>query len=105
MENNYKEFLQVQGEYSMRNLTILITIVTATIIVLYLAYLNELGWEMFAAYLCAGGGVYSFGKYQDDKTIRSQINVDAEPSPTNIDAEQVDVKGGKVTVNQRKRKR
>lgn len=55
----------------MRNLSIFITIVASSLVVVYMALKGTLGSEMFATYLLAGGGVYSFGKWQDEKTNRS----------------------------------
>lgn len=65
------EFFEVNGSLSMRNLTVFITIVVASVIVLYLAFTGNLSSEMFASYLLAGGGVYGFGKWQEEKTTRA----------------------------------
>lgn len=64
----------------MRNLTIFITINIASVVVLYMACLKTLTGEIFASYLLAGAGVYSFGKWQDDKTRRSKIDAEADPA-------------------------
>lgn len=83
-----REFLQVRGEYSMRNLTILITILVASVLVCVLASerdqygRTQLTGDIFAAYLLAGAGVYSFGKWQDDKTRRFEIDSTPAPAPT-----------------------
>lgn len=66
------EFFEVDGLFAMRNLTIFITIVVASFVVIYLAFIDKLPSEMFFSYLLAGGGVYSFGKWQDSKTSRSK---------------------------------
>lgn len=101
---NWTDFFKVNGEYAMRNLTVFVTMVVASWIVIYLAIMGTLTEWMFAAYLAAGGGIYSYGKKQDEQTARSQINVDSEPAPITIpDAKNVAVKGGKVTVNQKKK--
>lgn len=71
---NTSEFFQVNGEYAMRNLTIFITIVIASFVVVFLALTDNLSESIFTAYLLAGGGVYGFGKWQDDKTARAQID-------------------------------
>lgn len=75
-----EEFLEVDGVFAMRNLTILITIVIGSIIVLELACVGELTGEIFAIYMLSGGGVYGFGKWQDEKTKRGQIDAEAEPA-------------------------
>lgn len=80
----WKEFFQVKGEFSMRNLTVFITIVAGTAVVLYMALMDTLTAEIFIAYLLAGGGVYSFGKWQDDKTSRAEIDATAPPDPAPI---------------------
>lgn len=64
------EFFEVDGVFAMRNLTIFITIVVSSFIVVYLAAFKRLPTEMLTAYLLAGGGIYSFGKWQDEKTKR-----------------------------------
>jgi len=81
-EHRWKEFFQVNGEYSMRNLTVFITIIVGSLVVLWCAHDASISAELFAVYLLAGGGVYSFGKWQDDKTRRSEIEVDATPTNT-----------------------
>lgn len=86
-DRSVREFLEVKGEYAIRNLTVFITIVVASLVVLYLAIcVNSAGEtrlpaEMFIAYLLAGGGVYQFGKWQDEKTQRFQIDSTPPPAP------------------------
>lgn len=81
------EFFEVRGVYSMRNLTVVITIIVASLVILYLAFAENnkgetrLPSEMFMAYLLAGGGVYGFGKWQDDKTRRFEIDSTQPPAP------------------------
>lgn len=72
-KGRFIEFFEVKGVLSMRNLTIFITILVASVVVLYLAFTKQITWEIFLGYLGAGGGVYSYGKYQDDKTRRSEF--------------------------------
>jgi len=83
------EFFQVRGEFAMRNLTVFITIIVASLVVLYLGIRvnkdseTRLSDEIFISYLLAGGGVYSFGKWQDDKTKRSEIDATTtQPTPS-----------------------
>lgn len=64
------EFFEVDGVLAMRNLTVFITIVVGSIAVLTMASYGKLTVEIFAPYMLAGGGVYSFGKWQDSKTQR-----------------------------------
>lgn len=72
MLNRFKEFFEVQGVYSMRNLTVFIGVVVGSIVVIYLAILEDLTDTLFGLYMAATGGVYSWGKYQDEKTKRCQ---------------------------------
>ena len=84
---HWQQFFQVKGEYTIRNLTIFITIATATLIVLYLAIrTNDKGetrlpTEVFCAYLLAGGGVYGWGKREDEKTARYALESSNAPAP------------------------
>jgi len=84
---HWQQFFQVKGEYSMRNLTVFMTIAAATLVVLYLSIrVNDKGetrlpTEVFCAYLLAGGGVYGWGKNQDEKTARAAINATVTPAP------------------------
>lgn len=79
----------MRGEFAMRNLTVLITITIASMLVIYLAVSRDkdgktqLSDEVFEAYLLAGAGVYSFGKWQDDKTRRFEINSTPTPDSEN----------------------
>lgn len=74
-----QEFFEVNGVYAMRNLTVFITISCASVVVIYMAVLNTLTGEIFAAYMLAGGGTYSFGKWQDEKSKRSEIEAEVPP--------------------------
>ncbi len=90
--SNWTDFFKVKGEYAIRNLTVFITIVVASLVICYLAIrVNDKGEtrlqaEMFIAYLLAGGGVYQFGKWQDSKTERTEMLTapDAPPVTTTI---------------------
>ncbi len=87
MNGRWVQFLEVNGELSTRNLTVLITITVASVIVLWLAFMKDdkgatqLSEGIFAAYLLAGGGVYGVGKWQDDKTKRFAIDSTPQPAP------------------------
>lgn len=70
----FVEFFEVKGVLAMRNLTIFITILVSSLAIMWLTVSKQLTWEIFLGYLSAGGGVYSFGKWQDDKTRRTEIN-------------------------------
>lgn len=87
----FAKFFEVNGVPAMRNATIFITIIISSLIVIYLTIKCEIGWEVFTAYLCAGGGVYSFGKWSDDRTKRSQIEADAAPDISTTTVNQPDV--------------
>lgn len=95
--SRFAEFFEVNRSYSMRNLTVFITIIVASVIVLYLAARvnnageTRLSAEMFIAYLLAGGGVYSFGKWQDDRTKRTEIDAASDQPPASA---------ASVTINQ-----
>ena len=75
------EFFQVDGAYSMRNLTVFITIVFGSFVVTYMAFCDTLTTEIFSPYMLAGGGVYSWGKYQDEKTKREKKDVKSVSKP------------------------
>lgn len=89
--SRWTQFLEVKGELSMRNLTVLVTIAVASFVVTYMALEDTLSEGIFIAYLMAGGGVYAFGKQQDESTERSRIESQNAPANvTNINkAEQV----------------
>lgn len=104
MSGRWIELLEAgdKGLLAMRNLTILITIIIGSITVVYMALMATLTGEIFACYMLAGGGVYSFGKWQDDRTTRSRIEADAAPdstvNTTNIaQADKVNVAGDATT--------
>lgn len=69
------DFFKVNGEFAMRNLTIFITIVVSSFAIIWLSVTGYLTADIFTAYLLSGGGVYSFGKWQDDKTKRYKLRV------------------------------
>lgn len=104
----FAEFFEVQKVFAMRNLTIFITICVGSVVVVFMAVMDTLTGEIYAAYMLAGGGVYSFGKWQDDKTRRSAIEADAEPaivpqSVTTINQpDAVNVQGEVKTTRKRK---
>ena len=79
MTSTMHDFLKVKGEYSMRNLTVMISMVVGSVIVLGLMHVGKLTAEIFGLYMLAGGGVYGVGKWQDDKTTRAEIEVDKPP--------------------------
>lgn len=81
MTSTWHDFFKVHGEYSQRNLTVFISIVVGSAVVIYMAIANTLTEGIFIGYMLAGGGVYSFGKWQDDKTSRSRIELD-KPLPS-----------------------
>lgn len=78
------EFFEVKGVLAMRNLTVFISIVVGSVAVIYITLAGDMTYEIFGVYLFAGGGVYSFGKWQDDKTRRSEIDAAAEPPKNTI---------------------
>lgn len=99
-----REFFQVDGEYAMRNLTVFITIVVASFVVVYLAIMATLTEGIFIGYLLAGGGVYSFGKWQDDKTKRSEIDAEVAPATIISDHTKVQTETGNINVDTVKKK-
>lgn len=76
MKSRWVEFFQVNGEYSMRNLTVFITIIVGSVVILWCAHDASISYELFAVYLLAGGGVYGVGKWQDDKTKRAEMKAE-----------------------------
>ena len=85
-KSDWTDFFKVNGEFAIRNLTVLITIIISSFIVTLLAFerdengRTQLSGDIFAAYLLAGAGVYSFGKWQDEKSRRSQIDSGTQPA-------------------------
>lgn len=75
MSARWLEFFQVCGEFSMRNLTIFLTVVNAIWLLDYMGISGGLSDEVFVqcycALLLAGAGVYGFGKWQDGKSART----------------------------------
>lgn len=75
---HWTQFFQVCAEFSMRNLMIFVTTVNATFLLDYLAIAelidDDTFFNCYCALLLAGGGVYGFGKWQDDKTARTRID-------------------------------
>jgi len=100
-----REFFQVDGEYAMRNLTVFITIIVASAVVSYMALMATLTEGIFIGYLLAGGGVYSFGKWQDDKTKRSEIDADVAPATVISDNTQVQTETGNINVIKKGKKK
>lgn len=84
--SNWTDFFKVKGEYAVRNLTVLISVIVGSIVVIYLALQGVLTSEIFGVYMFAGGGVYGFGKWQDEKTSRTEMlsAPDAPPITTTI---------------------
>lgn len=81
MKCRWPEFFEVNGVPAMRNLTVFIGVVVGSIVVTGLMLMDKLTGEIFAIYMFATGGVYSFGKWQDDKTRRSEIESTIDPVP------------------------
>lgn len=83
--NRWTEFFEVNGSFAMRNLTVFITICVASVLLVILAFMRDnqgqtqLTSEIFACYMLAGGGVYGFAKWQDEKTKR--FGIDSTPTP------------------------
>jgi hypothetical protein len=84
LDGRGKEFFEVKGVYSMRNLTIFLTIANGCLLLDTLALLGKIApsvfFECYSALLLAGGGVYGIGKLQDEKTNRTQIENQADES-------------------------
>lgn len=79
-----------RGFLAMRNLTVFISMLVGSVVVVLLAARGTLSPEIFGMYLLAGAGVYSFGKWQDEKSIRSKIDSTTEPDITNTTINQPD---------------
>lgn len=81
LESTWHDFFKVNGEFAVRNLTVIISMLVGSIVVIYMGIMGVLSGEIFGVYMLAGGGVYGFGKWQDEKTARSEIEAAAPPSP------------------------
>lgn len=79
--SDWTDFFKVNGEYAVRNLTVIMGMVIGSVVVVGLAMGGKLTGEIFAIYMLASGGVYGFGKWQDDKTARTRIESEAGPVP------------------------
>lgn len=105
----WQDFFKVNGEYSIRNLTVFVGVAVGSAVVLYMAWQDTLGWEIFTAYVASTGGVYGVGKWQDERTGRSAIDATVEQAPTTTTINQPDAVNlgptDKVTVTPRKGKK
>lgn len=71
-----------KGQLSMRNLTIFVGLVVGSFIVMLMTLLQTLTSEIFAVYMFSCGGVYTLGKYSDDRTSRYRMESESDrPAP------------------------
>ena len=109
MASDFTDFFKVNGEYTIRNLTVFITIAVGSAAIIYTAIADRLSAEIFGVYMFAGGGVYGFGKYQDEASRRSQIDATAEPDVSTTTINQPDAVNvgptNKVTMTPKKGKK
>lgn len=80
------EFFEVNKILAMRNLTVFISVLVGSVVVVCTAVNKTLTGEIFGVYMLSCGGIYGFGKWQDEKSKRSQIEADADPAtvPQNV---------------------
>jgi hypothetical protein len=71
--NRFHEFFEVNGIFSMRNLTTLIGVVLGGVVVLFLTVMNKLTTEIYSIYMGTITLIYGQGKLQDDKTKRIKM--------------------------------
>lgn len=81
--SKFGEFFDVKGVPAMRNLTAFIGVIVGSVVVLILTWNDSLTGDIFAIYMLATGGIYGFGKWQDDKTRRSEIEASSDPAINN----------------------
>lgn len=81
MNGRWIEFFEGENHrLASRNLTVIISIVVGSFAVIYTAIAGTLSSEVFAFYLLAGGGVYSFGKWIEAGIRKAQIAADSPES-------------------------
>lgn len=96
-----------KGLLAIRNLTIFIGLLVGSVVVIAMAFFRTLTEGIFAIYMLSCGGVYGFGKWQDESTARNKANALAEPDVTTTTINQpdkVNVAGDAVTKTVRKKK-
>lgn len=82
MTCKWREFIQNDdGVGSAARLNMVIGVLIGSIVVLWLAYHMNLGGEIFAVYMLATGGVYSWGKYRESAEKVEQIRADSPNQP------------------------
>jgi hypothetical protein len=79
MVSYWTDMFKVNGEVTIRNVTIFITIVIGSGVIIGMALAETLTEGIFAIYMLSGAQVYSFGKWQDESTARSKVDATAAP--------------------------
>lgn len=82
--SRFNEFFEAgdKGLFSIRNLTIFIGLVVGSFIVLLMTMLQTLTGDIFGVYMFSCGGVYSWGKWQDERTSRFRMDAESDrPAP------------------------
>lgn len=83
-ENRSIEFFEAgdKGLLSIRNLTIFVGLLVGSVIVIYMAFAKTLTGEIYGVYMFSCGGVYGFGKWQDERSTRFKMDADSDrPRP------------------------
>lgn len=82
--SRFHEFFEIEphGMLAIRNLTIFVGLVVGSFVVLLMAILQTLTAEEFGVYMFSCGGVYSFGKWQDERSTRFRMDTESDrPAP------------------------
>lgn len=77
-----REFVEDDvGRGSAARLNMIIGVLVGSFTVIWLTVDGGIGWEIFAAYLGATGGIYGFGKWRESVVETEQIKADSPNQP------------------------
>lgn len=77
----WHEFIEdSDGRGSASRLNMIIGVIVGSFVVVWLACIDNLGGEIFGAYMLATGGVYSVGKWRESVQNIEQIKADSATS-------------------------
>lgn len=81
--SSLREFIEdSDGRGSAARLNMIVGVCVGSIVVLWLTAVNNLGGEIFGAYMLATGGVYSVGKWRESVQTVEQIRADSPNQPS-----------------------
>ena len=82
-ERRWREFIEDDnGRGSSARLCMVYGVLIGSVVVIRLAFMGTLGGEVFATFMFASGGIYTFGKWRESVVQTEQIKADSPNPPT-----------------------